>query len=155
MDEGDRKILEDIERFGCSVMHVSAEGDLAPFSYSVGITKSSGAPEVVVIGLKQPIAHFIVNEYNQRVREGEQFLPGHRYSGFIEGFEVLAVPVGHEHYREHFGYDLWLYKGSSFEVLQLVYPNTSGVWPWQEEADEWFRRWQPLLGPAEDRSSEP
>ena len=147
MDDSDRKTLEDIERYGCSVMHVSAEGDLPPFSYSVGITKSSGAPEVVVIGLKQPMAHFVVNEYNSRVRAGEVFRAGQKYSGFIGGFDMLAIPVEREHYPEYFGFDLWLYKGPSFEVLQLVYPNTSGIWPWQEEADEWFRSWQPLLGP--------
>ena len=148
MEDGDRKTLEDIERYGCSVMHVSAECDLPPFSYSVGITKSSGAPEVVVVGLKQPIAHFVVNEYNSRVRAGEVFRAGQKYSGFLEGFEVLAILVERKHYPEYFGFDLWLYKGPSFEVLQLVYPNTSGIWPWQEEADEWFRSWQPLLGPA-------
>jgi hypothetical protein len=149
MDERDLKTLEDIERYGCSVMHVSAEGDLPPFSYSVGITKSSGAPEVVVVGLKQPVAHFVVNEYNRRAREGERLHAGRHYTGFIEGFEVLAVAVRREHYQEYFGYDLWLYEGPSFEVLQLAYPNTSGVWPWEKGADEWFRTWQPLLGPVE------
>jgi Domain of unknown function (DUF4262) len=68
MDEADRKILENIERFGCSVMHIAAEDQLPPFAFSVGITKTAAAPEVVVIGLKRPIAHFAVNEYNRRVR---------------------------------------------------------------------------------------
>jgi hypothetical protein len=153
MDAQERKTLEDIEQYGCSVMHVSAEGDLPPFSYSVGVGRSSGAPEVVIIGLKQPIAHFIVNEYNRRVRAGESFEPGKRYAGFIEGFEMLALQVERTHYPEYFGWDLWLYKGDGFEVLQLVYPNTSGIWPWQNEADDWFRAWQPILGSAESARS--
>jgi len=32
-----------------------------------------------VIGLKQPIAHFVVNEYNQRVRSGEKQDKGDRF----------------------------------------------------------------------------
>lgn len=153
MDEADRKILENIERFGCSVMHVAAEDNLPPFAFSVGITRTSSAPEVVVVGLKEPIAHFIVNEYNRRVRAGVVFRLGERYSGFIEGFEVIAERVDEAFYEEYFGYNLWLYQGPKFEVVQLVYPNTSGVWPWDSEASEWFRSWQPVLTsqPAAER----
>jgi hypothetical protein len=145
MDEFERKALEDIERFGCAVIHVAAEGVLPPFSYSVGISKSASAPEVNIVGLKKPIAHSIVNEYNRRVLTGEVLSPGALYAGFIEGFELRAEMVDHSFYEEYFGWNLWLYRGSGFQVLQLVYPNTAGVWPWEAEADEWFRTWQPIL----------
>lgn len=145
MNEFDLKTLENIERFGCSVMHVAEEDDLPPFTYSIGIEKSSFAPEILVVGQKREMAHFIVNEYNRRVREGETFKPGHRYEGFIEGFEVTAEEVDKSFYEEYFGYNLWFYKGSEFRVLQFVYPNTSGVWPWQSEANECFKSWQPIL----------
>lgn len=150
MDESERKTLADIEQYGCSVMHVHDPDErLPPFSYSIGVSKSSGAPEVVVVGLSQPLAHFIVNEYNDRVRAGEVFRVGHRYGGFIEGFDVLVVAVERKHYPDYFGYNLWLYQSANFEVLQLMYPNTSGVWPWQDQADQWFRARQPLLGKVE------
>jgi hypothetical protein len=144
-DEQDRKILEDIERFGCSVMHVAAEDDLPPFAFSIGISRTSQAPEVIVVGLKQPISHSVVNEYNRRVKGGEAVVAGQQYAGFIEGFEVLAERVHVSNYKEYLGYDLWLYIGPHFDVLQLVYPNTSGVWPWEEAANDWFRFWQPRL----------
>jgi hypothetical protein len=134
-----------IERFGCLVMHVSAEEDLPPFAFSVGIEATSNAPEIVVIGLKQAVAHFIVNEYNRRVRAGEVLQPGSRYEGFIEGFDVAIIDVHKDFYSEYFGYNLWYYSGSNFRMLQLVYPNTSGVWPWESEASEWFKKWQPIL----------
>jgi hypothetical protein len=145
MDDSDRKVLENIERFGCSVMHIAAEEGLPPFAFSVGITKTSSAPEVIVVGLKQPMAHFVVNEYNRRIRAGEPVAAGQKYSGFIEGFDVLAERVHTSNYHEYLGYNLWLYQGPDFEVLQLVYPNTSGVWPWEDSANEWFRNWQPML----------
>jgi hypothetical protein len=148
MSESDQKLLENIEQYGCSVIHIAPEGDLPPFAFSVGITKTSGAPEVVVIGLKEELAHFIVNEYNRRVRQGQPCEPGVRYSGFIEGFEVEVVKVDHSFYKEYFGYNIWLYQGQQFEVVQIVYPNTSGVWPWEPTADEWFRNRQPILNQA-------
>lgn len=144
MDEQEQRVLANIEQYGCHVIHV-LEGDLPPFSYSVGVEKSSGAPEVVVIGLKQPLAHFIVNEYNRRVREGERFQPGESVEGFLEGFACRFLAVDPSHYDDYFGQDLRLYKGAGFRVLQLVFPTVDGIWPWDAEADEWFRNRQPLL----------
>lgn len=145
MHEPDQKILEDIERFGCSVMHIMAEDDLPPFAFSMGISKTLGAPEVIVVGLKQPLAHAVVNEYNRRVKSGETFIAGEKYQGFIGDFEVLAASVHPSNFEEYLGYNLWLYQGQHFEVLQLIYPSTSGHWPWEPTASEWFRAWQPLL----------
>ena len=154
MDEAEAKAnakaLADIERYGCHVIHVGAEDDLPPFSYSVGIQRSSAAPELVVIGLKQPISHFAINEYNRRVRAGERFHSGQTASGFLEGFDVLFLTVERQHYREYFGWNRWLYHGDDFEVLQLVWPSTKGAWPWQAEAFEGFDHWQPILSALPD-----
>ncbi|HEY3306051.1 MAG TPA: DUF4262 domain-containing protein [Candidatus Binatia bacterium] len=145
MDSNDEKVLADIAQHGCHIIHVLEEGDLPPFSYSVGIQKSSGAPEVIVIGLKKDIAHFTINEYNSRIRSGESFETDRLYPGFLEGFEVLFVPVGSEHYPEYLGWNRWLYGGDQFKTLQVVYPTTDGIWPWNERASKWFRNRQRLL----------
>ncbi len=145
MDAGEQKALADIELYGCHVIHVLAEDDRPPFSYSVGIQRSSAVPEIIVIGLKQPLSHFIVNEYNRRVRTGARFKLGQRVSGFIEGFECEFRAAHPSRHRDYMGWDLWLYDGGAFDALQLVYPTTSGVWPWDAKADEWLHVWQPLL----------
>ena len=49
MDAGEKKPLADIEQYGCHVIHVLEEEEGPPFSYSVGVQKTSGAPEVMVI----------------------------------------------------------------------------------------------------------
>ena len=144
----DERTRENIAKFGCGVIHVMEEGELPPFAYSVGITQQTGAPEVVVIGLKRDMAHSVVNEYNKRVREGERFVPGQLYSGFIGGFDVLAEDVPLAAYDEYFGQNLKLYGGPNFRVLQLVYPTTTGIWPWSEQAAESFRSRQPVLSRA-------
>jgi hypothetical protein len=145
MDAGEEKALADIEKYGCHVIQVLEDEEGPPFSYSVGVQKTSGAPEVIVIGLKQPIAHFVVNEYNRRVRAGERFVAGGRYEGFLEGFSVQFEPVTAEHFDEYLGWNEWLYHAKNFEVLQIIYPTTAGVWPWELDASEWFRQRQPLL----------
>src|SRR4051812_16286003 len=100
---GNDKTRQDIAAYGCTVMHIIEEGELPPFSYSVGITQETGEPEVVVLGLERDLAHSVVNGYNQRVRSGERFKSGQLYSGFIGGFEVLAEEVPSAHYDEYFG----------------------------------------------------
>lgn len=145
MDAGEKKALDDIEKYGCHVIHVLEDEEGPPFSYSVGVQKTSGVPEVIVIGLKQTIAHFVVNEYNSRVRAGERFAPGTRHEGFLEGFRVQFEVVTPAHFDDYLGWDKWLYGGKNFEVLQIIYPTTDGIWPWEPRASEWFRERQPIL----------
>jgi len=35
MDAAEQKALEDIERYGCHILHVMAQGELPPFSYTL------------------------------------------------------------------------------------------------------------------------
>jgi hypothetical protein len=109
------------------------------------LRKTSGVPEIIVVGLKEEMGCFVVNEYNSRVRAGEKFELNRSYSGFLGGFDVLFKEVHHSHYREHFGWDRWLYKGDDFKALQMMYPTTEGVWPWDEDASDWFKKRQPQL----------
>ena len=143
---GDQRSNEDIAKYGCSVIHVfDAEGELPSFAYSIGIQRETGAPEVVVIGLKRPMAHSVINEYNSRVREGERFAVGQYYGGFLEGFEIYIGGVPRSVYNDYFGQDIDFYGGRDFEVVQVIYPTTMGVWPWTDDAPESFRQWQPVL----------
>jgi hypothetical protein len=147
MDKAERKAISDIEQYGCHIIHVFGEGELPPFTYSVGIWKSSHRPELIVVGLKQEIAHFVVNEYNRRVRAGEELRDGKVVSGFLEGFDCLLREVDRAYYIDYLGWDRWLYRGNEFPTFQLIWPTTTGIWPWQSEASDGFRKRQALLVP--------
>jgi hypothetical protein len=147
-DPDETRTLADIEAYGCHILYVLEEGDHPPFGYSVGIEHNFRAPELVVIGLKPEVSQSLINEYCRRVRSGEVFQPGQRSSDFIKGFECQFGAVHIEHYREHFGWDIWFYDGLDFRVIQLIYPTVDGIWPWQAGAGDWFRARQPLLEAA-------
>jgi Domain of unknown function (DUF4262) len=146
MREGDKKLLSDIDEYGCDVIYVLAEDDLPPFCYSVGIWKSSGAPELIIVGLNEQVSFVLINDYNSRIKNGESFQDGQTSGEFLEGFDCLFRELNKENYEEYLGSNLWLYGGDNFPVLQLIYPDKNGVWPWQSEASESFKKWQPLLG---------
>ena len=145
MDKAEEKALQDIEEHGCHVLHVMEEDEYPEFTYSIGIEQSTGQPEIIVTGLGKDIAHWMVNEYSNRVKNGESFKPGEYYSDFLEGFDVTFKEVEKKHYPEYFGWVKWLYKSDDFKVLQLIYPSTSGLWPWDENAPEEFTWFIPRL----------
>ena len=145
MDKGEEKVLKDINAFGCHIITVLEDAEHPPFTYSIGIEQTTGESEMIVAGLKSELAQWIINEYNRRVRAGERFVAGQRYSEFIEGFEVEFRLVHKSYYKEYFGWGLWLYRGDNFRVLQAVWPTTAGIWPWEQGASEWCRYVQPLL----------
>lgn len=150
MDPREEKALRDIDTYGCHVIHVLEDEGHPQFTYSLGIQLKTGEPELIVAGMKQPVAHFMVNEYNRRVKAGDSFSAGQRASGFLDGFDVEFRLVHPSHFRAHFGWAFWLYKGDDFRVLQAVFPTTTGVWPWEDGASEWFRYVQPILDAPAD-----
>lgn len=145
MDKADKKALKNIEEYGCHILHVMEEDEYPRFSYSIGIEKCTGQSELLITGLKQEIAQWMINEYNNRIKDGEVFEPNKLYEGFLEGFDVTFKEVEKKYYSEYFGWENWLYKSDNFKVLQLIYPNTSGIWPWGKEASEDFTRFIPKL----------
>jgi len=126
----DKKALLDIEKFGCHIIHVLEDETGPRFSYSIGIEKTLHIPELLVTGLAQDTAHWIINEYNTRVRNGESFEPDIMYAGFLDGFDVTFKPVMKKHYDEYFGWATWFYRNEDFRVYQLIWPSTQGIWPW-------------------------
>ena len=104
MDPGEKKALEDIEKYGCHILHILEESDLPRFTYSIGIEKSTGQPELIVTGLKRDLGHWMINEYNARVRDGETFEQDGFYGGFLEDFQVTFKLVEKKHYDEYFGW---------------------------------------------------
>ncbi|PWK46398.1 DUF4262 domain-containing protein [Pleionea mediterranea] len=145
MDENDLKALNNIEEYGCHVLKVM-EGEGEPsFSYSIGINKKQNKPDVVVLGLNSELAHSMVNNYKDRVIEGEVFEPGRYYSDFLEGFKVCFIKVSKKHFEKYFGWGLWLHNGDDFDMLQIVWPTTDGKWPWDRDKSEFYQWAQPIL----------
>lgn len=145
-EAAERKALADIEEFGLHIIHVREEGKLPPFSYSIGIGKSLGMPELIVIGLRHEVAHAAINECYRQMQAGAAIAPGARLKDLLGGgFECVTSEVPPERFRDYMGWARWLYGGDDFRAWQIVYPNTAGVFPWEPDAHEGFRTWQPLL----------
>ncbi|WP_420858112.1 DUF4262 domain-containing protein [Marivivens marinus] len=145
IEPGEAKALSDIDTYGCHIIHVFEDEETPRFSYSVGIEKTSGQPELIVTGLRRELAHWIINEYNRRVRKGEVFQQDTPYFGFLEGHYVTFKLMSKDYYSKYLGWDLWLYGGPNFRVLQMIWPSTGGKWPWDADAPADYKGSIPLL----------
>lgn len=145
--ENDKRVAADVKKYGCHVISVfDPEEKLPTFSYSVGIQATSGAPEAIVIGVRPNLGHSMINEYNDQVRKGVRFERAKQYPGFLEGFNIYVEPAKAALLSEYTLGCTRFYKGMGYSVVQLIYPTTAGIWPWQKSASEWVKSNQPMLG---------
>jgi hypothetical protein len=88
----------------------------------------------------------MINEYNRQVRAGTRFKRGVLYPGFLDGFDVYIEPARKKLLADYtLGCDRY-YRGKPYSVVQIVWPSTSGVWPWEKSASDWLKQNQPMLG---------
>lgn len=147
LTDNDKRVARDIQKYGCHVVSVfDPKGRLPFFSYSIGIQDSGGAPDVIVIGLRPELGGYLVNEYNRRVRDGARFKRGTKYADFLTGFPVYIEPARPERYRRYAYGCARYYTGREYSIVQLVWPSTSGIWPWNLSASKWLVKNQPMLG---------
>jgi hypothetical protein len=55
-----------------------------------------------------------------------------RVAGLIEGYDCELRKVQKSQYHDFFGYALWFYGGNEFDALQIVWPDKSHRFPWDE-----------------------
>ncbi len=131
LDAVERKVLQDVRKWGWHVIQVFEDGDRPAYAYTIGLAHRFEHPELIVIGLEDEIAGGVLNRIAGTIRDGARVQPFSRLSGHLDGAALLAVPVKKTAYRDHLGIARWFHRGDDFDTLQLLWPGE-----------------QPLLGPA-------
>ncbi|MDC0747622.1 DUF4262 domain-containing protein [Polyangium mundeleinium] len=151
-DEGDRRLLNRVQAHGWHIIHVgrSVEDDSEgpDWSYSIGLFHTFGHPELIVVGLPWSTAEAVINDIGSRVRAGQRFDHGMIDSDVLENRDVRFVTMRTDAYRAHLGYAIWFYRGVEFPVLQVVWPDGVGRFPW-DPAYALDDSIQPILGRIE------
>jgi hypothetical protein len=60
-----------------------------PFSNTIGMAATLGAPELIVIGLPAETAARILNDVGDQIRGGRRFEPGELHDGLLAGGYVV------------------------------------------------------------------
>lgn len=149
MDKGDKKLLDDIDEFGWHVLKVLEDDNGPGFCYSVGLFKTFGHPEIIIVGLKLDLAHTLINNIGHDIKNGIKYQSGQFYTDILDNFKCLMIEVSKKHYKEYVGYGLWYYKDDNFPLLQCIYPTVKGVYPWDKNWPADIVDLQPILGDRE------
>lgn len=150
LTEGDKRLIADIEKYGWHVIKIMEDNNNPPFCYSVGFYESFKHPEIIIIGLKLELAHILINNIGEDIKNGLGYQSGKFYSDILDNYKCRMLQVSQDNYDEYFGYAKWYYKNKDFPVLQCIYPTVKGIYPWETDWPEDIKDLQPVLGELTD-----
>ena len=104
------------------------------------------SPELAMAGLPQGDEHLLINDIGERVRSGLRLRPGDRIEDLLTSGLALRVREIHPSwYRTMFGYATWFARRPPLPLLQVVWPDPAGRFPWDDGFDADFSSAQPRL----------
>ncbi len=140
-------------------MHIlQPDGSSPAYSFSVGLAYRFQQPEVLMIGLPHDVMQEVINEIGRGMESGQRFREGDVRDDLLDGgYTCRLVEVHPGWHSEYVGVALWFQHWfdpqRELSVLQCVWPDQDHRFPWDPEADDAFRRLQPILD--RDPSAEP
>jgi Domain of unknown function (DUF4262) len=144
-DARDRQTAQFVRDYGWNVTGVAADEQTPGWAYSIGLWHTLGSPEVVVFGLSIEPMMGMVNIVGDQIRDGQALQPDQRRAGVIEGFEVIVRPVHPDWYGDFFGAAIDFYQEPPLPIVQLVWPDKQGRYPWDTGAHAALFEQQPML----------
>ena len=99
-----------------------------------------------MFGLRNPDMQNWLNMIGDRIKAGEELRPDGRLAGILPGdFPVLIRQVHPSWYRDLFGAALGFYGRPPLPIVQAIWPDRSGLFPWEDGVGEACRSNQPWL----------
>ena len=145
-DDHDRKLLSDIEEYGWHLVAIKEDEVEPAYVFSVGMFHTLGKPELCMFGLHETkVMGEILNNIGQMMRDGTTFVDGDTSDEILEGYNCVFRTVKPQLYAEYFGYDRWYYEGDDFPMLQCVWPDKDGKFPWESDFDSAYLPAQPIM----------
>ena len=133
----ENRLCDTVDNIGWAVLSVAPRTDSDDpdewFSYSIGLTKTFGWPELICFGLPTETRRHMINDAVEECRRKE-LTPeaGLRLSEALKGYDILltdgsAIP------DSYFGSAEWFAKQAGIDVpisrLQLLWPDANGYFP--------------------------
>jgi uncharacterized protein DUF4262 len=115
------------------------------WAFSVGLWHSYRAPEVSIFGLLLPDMQQRVNRAGRLIRDNKPFGIDIEVDGILDAQPVVAKPVHPAWFPALFGFAVGFYRGAVPPFVQLVWPDSHGLFPWQPGCGLRCRTVQPQL----------
>ncbi|WP_018686466.1 DUF4262 domain-containing protein [Actinokineospora enzanensis] len=140
-DEAFVSINEAVVGHGWCVLGV--DGGQDEFAYTVGLGHTLDRPEVSMFGLDVEDMQHWLNHVVELSRDNGWPELDQDFTGVIDGVPTRLRQVDPSWGNSLFAASTHFYLGTPPPVLQLVWPDAEGRWPWEEGVDEDCRLAQP------------
>lgn len=144
----DAKVLTEIHRDGWQTTGVLGreQGKDPDFAYSIGFFHCMGHPEVILFGLPLDTCMKAINVIGFDVKDGIRYQIDHVYEGILRApHRCCFKEVALRYYRDYVGYALWFYEVDPFPLMQCVWSDEEGRFPWDSGCASYVIESQPAL----------
>jgi Domain of unknown function (DUF4262) len=121
-------------RYGWMIQGVLADESQPSYSYSVGLSKTFGHPEIFMIGFHPDVARSVIDVAGNKVKAGARLEAPAYVDEIIESHPVAIVPLDPGSVYEHSSAGRAIL-GRSFDGVLLLLPDAAGRFPWDEGCD--------------------
>ena len=128
------KLEKNIKEFGHSVIGTATgSDDNIPMSYTIGLSDDGIAPELIVFGLPPKIAVALLNDAAKLFKNGQLPLdtPIEEIANLPIIFKAVSPQVAAEYILQANSR-----AGREIPAIQMVLPDTTGLFPWDVGYDE-------------------
>lgn len=150
-DASEQKICADVAQHGCHIVTIPEDLEGPTYSFSIGLYLNFQHPEIVIFGLNQEVAATTINDIFVKVENGRQFQVGESSDEFFNKAKLAFVEFPPSAYHEFLGCARWFYRSLDykFPVLQGVWTDKLGKFPWENGHDQKAAKLQPILKHAD------
>lgn len=141
----EEKCIADVAQYGLHVIRVPEDEHGSSFAYTVGLLRTFGHPELIILGLPLETMHVLLNHAADLIRGGHQFAAGDLSDALLQGYACTFRIVPERHHSAFLGWALWFNDAEKLRALQLIYPDQEGRWPSEAGVAEGFQSLQPVL----------
>lgn len=145
MTDDGSAVLRDVEKNGVQLFFDEVEEPATTRAFTLGLYHLRQRPEVVAFGLPEELAGRVLELVADDVEEGVAYAVGQKHDGIVHGYPVTFGKVTAAQVRALLPELVEAYGTDEVPVLQLVYPDRQGRWPWDADVREGFREAQPVL----------
>lgn len=141
-----KKIDKLVRTEGFAFLCIGPDVDAPPYAYTVGLTETYGCPELLIFGVGQQTAGPVFHTVVDKIKAGARFSNGDVLH------DVLSVPCAIKAVSSAAAQPFALNVASRYKdtdqvptYQQLVYPDASGIFPWEAGYDKGLKRVQTEL----------
>ncbi|MFI0447358.1 DUF4262 domain-containing protein [Actinomadura sp. 6N118] len=150
LDDIDRQTMENVRTHGWGVINIPADDAGPGWSFSVGLWHSHRSPELAMFGLDMDVTQPVINNLGREIADGRAAADGQERHGLINDYPIHLKQIDRGWYQTFFGVAMAFYRRPPLPVIQLVWPDLDGRFPWDAETAEGYQAMQPQAWLARD-----